>query len=118
MVFELFLTDGEMERICLESTNYARIKGDHNFTMNLDNYKAFIAIFLVTRYTEFPRQEKYWELEEEGHDFLVSSLMSQNELKERIKYLHLSDNNNLNMADRFAKVHPLLNSINEQCLLN
>ena len=106
-----------MERICLESTNYARIKGDHNFTMNLDNYKAFTAIFLVTRYTEFPRQEKYWELEEEGHDFLVSSLMSQNELKERVKYLHLSDNNNLNMADRFAKVCSLFNSINSTSVL-
>ena len=40
-MFKLFLTDEEMERICLKSTNYARLKGEHNFTIALDKLKAF-----------------------------------------------------------------------------
>ena len=80
-LFELFLTYEEMERTCLESTNYARLKGEYNFTMTLDKSKAFTAILLVSGYTELPRQEKYWERSEDGHNFLVSSMMSKNEFE-------------------------------------
>ena len=86
--------------------------------MALDKLKTFIAILLVSGYTKLPRQEMYWERRGDGHNLLVSSMMSKNELEECKKYLDLSDNNNLDMADRFAKVRPLLNSINQQCLLN
>ena len=34
------------------------------------------------------------------------------------KYLKLSDNSNLDMADWLAKVRPLFNSIDQQCLLS
>ena len=44
--------------------------------------------------------------------------MSTSEFEECKKYLHLSDNKNLDMADRFVKVHSLFNSINQQYLLN
>ena len=48
-----------MERICLESTHYPRVKGEHDFNMTLDKLKAFVAILLVSGYTELPRQEMY-----------------------------------------------------------
>ena len=82
MVFELFLTDGEMERICLESTNYACLNVEHNFAMTLDKLKAFIAILLVNRYNELPRQKMYWEHKESEHNLLFSSMMSKNEIEE------------------------------------
>ena len=107
-----------MEKISLESTNYASLKGEHNFTMNLDKLKAFIAILLVNRYAERPRQEIYWEQRKGGYNLLVSSKMSKNEFEECKKLLHVSDNNNLDMTDRFGKVRPLFNSINQECLLN
>ena len=102
-----------MERICLKSTNFIRLKGEHNFTMTQYKFKEFIAILLVSGYTELPRQEIYWERREEGHNFLVSSMMSKNKFEECKKYLHLSDNNNLDLTDRFAKVRRLFNSINQ-----
>ena len=54
-IFQLFLTDEEMERICLESTIYACLKDEHNFTTTLDKFKACVAILLVCGYTEFSR---------------------------------------------------------------
>ena len=86
--------------------------------MTLDKLKAFIAILLVSGYTELPRQEMYWEAREDGHNLLVSSMMSKNESEECKKYLYLSDNNNVDMTGRFAKVRALFNSVNQQCLLN
>ena len=117
-IFELFFTHDEMERICLESTSYARQKGNHVFTMTIDKFKSFLAILLLSGYNELPRQEMYWERQEDSHNSLVASLLSKNEFEDCKKYLHLCDNNDLDPADKFAKVRPLFNAINETCLAN
>ena len=59
VTFEFFLADEEIERICLESTNYARLKGEHNLNMNLDKLEGFIDILFVSSYTKLPRLEMY-----------------------------------------------------------
>ena len=58
-MLELFLTDDEMQWIYLESTNYARQKGNHVFTMATKKFKSFLAILLLREYNELPRQEMY-----------------------------------------------------------
>ena len=40
-------------------------------------------------------------------------MMTKIEFLECKKYLHLADNNALNSSDKFAKVRPLFNAINE-----
>ena len=45
-------------------------------------------------------------------------MMTKTEFLECKRYLHLPDNNALNRSDKFAKVQPLCNAINEQCILN
>ena len=50
-----------MERICVESTNYARLEDNHMFTITVEKLKAFVAILLVCGYAGLPRQEMYWE---------------------------------------------------------
>ena len=45
-------------------------------------------------------------------------MMTKIEFLECKQYLHLADNNALNSSDKFAKVQPLFNAINEQCILN
>ena len=111
-IFGFFLTGEEIEIISLKSTSYARLKGEHNVTITLDKLKAFIAILLVSRYTEPPKQEMCWERREDGHKLLLSSMMSKNKFEEYQTYLHLIDNNNLDLSDWSGEVPPLLNSIN------
>ena len=50
-----------MEGICVESTNYGRLKGNHMVTMTAEKLKAFLTILLVSGYAGLPRQENYWE---------------------------------------------------------
>ena len=45
-------------------------------------------------------------------------MMTKTEFLECKRYLHLANNNALNSSDKFAKVRPLINAINEQCILN
>ena len=42
-----------MESICVESTNYARLKGNHMFTMTVEKLKAFLTILLVSGYAYY-----------------------------------------------------------------
>ena len=66
-----------MERICIESTNYIRLKGNHMFTMTVEKLKAFLTILLVSRYAELPRQEMYLERREDCHNIVVSAMMTK-----------------------------------------
>ena len=88
------------------------------FTITLEKLKAFLTILLVSRYAGLPRQEMYWERREDCHKLVVSAMMTKIEFLECKRYLHLTDNNALNSSDKFAKVRPLLNAINKQCILN
>ena len=63
-LFEFFLTNTEMERICVESTNYDRLK-------------AFLVIILVNGYTRLPRQERYWEKREDYYNLVVSVMTTK-----------------------------------------
>ena len=78
--------------------------------------KAFIAILLVNGYLDLPRQPMYWEHNEDTHNAIVSSLLSRNRFDETMQDLHLADNSSLDKEDKFAKVRPLINKVNEQCL--
>ena len=60
----------------------------------------------------------HWERREDCHNLVVSAMMTKTEFLECKRYLHLADNNTLNSSDKSAKVRPLFNVINEQCILN
>ena len=107
-----------MQRICLESTNYARRKVNHVFTMTIEKFKSFLAILLLSGYNELPRQKMYWERQEDTHSALAPFLLSKNEFKDCKKYLHLCNNNAIDPSDKFAKVQPLFDAINKTCLIN
>ena len=109
-LFELFLRNTEMERICIESTNYNQLKGSHMFDMAVEKLKPFPRI---SGYAELPRQEMYRKRRKNHYNLVVSAIMTKMEFLESKQYLHLADNNALNSSDKFAKVRPLFNAINE-----
>ena len=115
-LFEKFFTDDIKKFICGESFRYAISKGNHSFTIHTNTLKAFIAILLACGYVDLPRQPMYWEHNEDTHNAIVSSLLSRNRFDEIMQDLHLADNSNLDKEDKFAKVRPLINKVNEQCL--
>ena len=117
-IFELFLTDDEMQWIYLKSINYARQKGNYVFTMTIEKFKSFLVILLLSGYNELPRQERYWGRQEDTHNTLAMSLLSKNEFEDCKKYLHLCDSNALDPWDKFAKVRPLFHAINKTCIIN
>ena len=115
-LFEKFFTDDIMKFICEESIRYAISKGNHSFTIDTNTLKAFIAIFWVSGYVDMPRRPTYWKHNEDTNTTTVSSLLSRNRFDEIMQNLHLAGNSNLDKEDKSAKVRPLINKLNDQCL--
>ena len=82
-----------MEKICIDSTNYVRLNGNHMFTK--EKLKAFLTIILVRGYTGLPRQQIYWERREDCYNLVLSVTMTKIGFLECKQYLHLPDNNDL-----------------------
>ena len=97
---------------------YAQNKGNHSYKLELHDLKALIAIFLIGGYVDLPRRPMFWECSADVHNDAVSSIIPRNRFDEIMKYLHLADNISLDPNDKFSKVRPLLDKLNEQCLPN
>ena len=78
-LLEIFLTNTEMEKTCIESTNYAHFKDNHKSAMTLEKLKAFLTILIVSGYAGLPRLEMYWQRVEDCHNLVVSAMMPKTE---------------------------------------
>ena len=117
-LFELFFTPQLMEYICKETNDYAALKGQQSFQIDVPDLKLFLSVLLVSGYVSLPRRPMYWECKEDVHNILVSSAMSRNRFTSIMQNIHFANNNTLDSNDKFAKVRPLTDSINSACLGN
>ena len=58
----------------------------------------------------------YWQPTDDVYNAAVSSIMTRNRFEEIMQNLHLANNDDLDKNDKFAKVRPLINLLNKQCL--
>ena len=75
--FKLFLTNTEMERVCVESANYVQLKGNQMFTITVEKLKACLVILLASGYAGLSRREMYLERREEYHNLVVLVMMTK-----------------------------------------
>lgn len=75
---------------------------------------TFIGIILLSGYVIVPRRRMYWQNEKDTYNELVSNAMSRDKFDFIFSNFHVCNNDALNKNDRFAKVRPLLNEINDR----
>nr|CAH7713440.1 unnamed protein product [Callosobruchus chinensis] len=97
-VFEKIFDDAVINHIVTQTNIYSTQKNDHQFFVSSPDIKLFITILLLTGYHELPRQRLYWSLEEDTSVSFVSNAMSRNRFEDIKRYLHLADNNNLDVS--------------------
>ena len=113
---EEFLTNEILSHICQETIRYAKSKGRKNFTIDLRSLKGFICIPLINGYNALPQRAMYWQRTDDVYNGAVSSIMTRNRFDEIMQNLYLENNDDLDKNDKFAKVRPLINLLNKQCL--
>ena len=84
-----------------ETLRYAKIKDDHSFTVEEVEMRAFLAILFIAEYNDLPRRRMYWgKKQDDVINLAVSNAMRRTRFETIMRYLHLSDNENLAQNDK------------------
>ena len=94
------------ELLFSETSKYASQKENHTLDLKKQKLRSFIAVVILRGYIDLPRLSMYWEMTEDIHNSIVTSLFTRSRFSEVVKNLHLADNDNFHNSERFAKVHP------------
>lgn len=111
--FEYFIDDDVIELLVVHTNQYA---AKHNILGNCSTQemKVFIAILLLSGYVTLPRKIMYWQVNSDSHNALVSEAMSRDRFQYIMSNIHACNNDRLDPTDRFAKIRPLLDMVNER----
>lgn len=116
-MFQLFFDDEVCTFIKDMTELYAQQdKGDHTFSVTIEEIRCFLAILLLSGYINVPRWRMLWETNSETYNNMVANAMRRNRFEQIKRYCHCSDNQNLQAGDKFAKVRPLMAMLNEKYL--
>lgn len=113
--FKLFVDEEVMQTIVDFSMKYALIeKNNAGFIMNLDDLEVFFGILILSGYHTLPQVHMYWSTDADKGVQIVKDSMSRNKFYSIKENLHLSDNNKLDKTDKFAKLTPVFDLINQK----
>lgn len=77
---------------------------------------VFIAILLMSGYVDVPRKHMYWQSNLDSHNALIAGAISRDRFQFIMSNIHVFNNDALDKTDRFAKIRPLLNFLNQRFL--
>ena len=114
-IYKLFF-DQQVEQLIIDHTlKYAReVHNDHEFDFQKEDLWKFLLIIMISSYNERPSYRLYWSKEEDVACPLISKLMPRHRYELIKRYIHVCDNNQLDMADRWTKLRPLVKIVNEK----
>lgn len=115
-LFEKFFDDDVIDYIVSHTKLYAKQKGNHSFDVTSEEMRVFIGILILSGYVAVPRRRMFWENNDDTKNIAVSNAMRRNRFEEIMKYLHFSDNNELDKEDKYTKLRNIMSMINERCL--
>ncbi len=115
---ELFETFFDKELIGLMKDESVRYAGQKNATVTFDENDMYrlITILLISGYCQLPRRRMYWELANDVHNEIVASIKRRNRFEELMRYFHLANNDELDSSDKFAKLRPFFDMLNDKFL--
>lgn len=114
--FEQFFSEDIVQLMVNESILYAKFRGNHQFTVDGKDIRAFLAVLILSGYVTLPRRRMYWEQAADCRNSLAAGFMTRDRFDEIMRYFHLADNNRLDKDDKFAKLRPLFNILNQSFL--
>lgn len=114
-IYELFYDD-EVQDFLVEQAHLYGIEKNHSFQLSKTDLGAFIGVLVLSGYHSLPQTEMYFTRDEDICVPLISKSISRARFREIKQNLHLCDNNNLDKANKFAKVRPFLDMLNRKYL--
>ncbi|XP_065320355.1 piggyBac transposable element-derived protein 3-like [Gordionus sp. m RMFG-2023] len=85
-----------------------------NICITIQDIQRFIGILLFTGYHSLPQERMYWSNDSDISIPIIRDTMTQLQFR-NLKYnIHLADNTKIDIHDRFYKVRPYINILNNK----
>lgn len=111
----MFIDDDIIHHIANCSNNYAiQDCNDTSFSTDEHEIRKFIGILILTGYNTRPMIEHYWSSNPTLGCSLVRNTMPRDRFRRIKKYFHVCNNRELDQNDKFSKVTPFNNMLNER----
>lgn len=113
---ELFLQyfdDEIMDMLLKHSNTYANQK-NISVQITRQHLYRFIGIHILSGYHTVPHIQHYWSSQPTLGVPIVKQSMSRQMFQKIKSVFHMMDNNEMDVSDRFAKVRPLLDALNQK----
>lgn len=102
--------------LATETNRYAAQKGGNFLEVTTGEIRCFIGILLISGYIDLPRYTMFWEEATDVNNELVSTAMRRNRFKDIKRFFHCANNEQLDQQDKFSKIRPLFNYLNDKYL--
>ena len=114
-IYKLYF-DEEIEQIFIKLTEkYAREhKNDPTFVLSRDELWDFIVMITISCYNTRPQFSMYWSTDDDTSCPLIRSLMARNKFTKIKSCIHVCDNDDLDLNDKWSKLRPLINAVNDK----
>lgn len=111
-LFSLFFDDQVVNMIVNYSNEYAT-QSNSELALKPFELQRFIGILFLTGYHVLPHWKMYWGQDHNGLP-IVKQAFPRSRFYSIKRYIHLSDNNNLDKNDKFSKIRPVYDVANEK----
>ncbi|CAK1591406.1 unnamed protein product [Parnassius mnemosyne] len=95
------------------SRRYAVFEGKH-FDVTKEEIRLVLAILLLSGYNVQARNRMYWDTGIDTYHPGVANAISRSRFEQILRFMHVSDNAALDVQDKFTKVRPLWEKLNEK----
>ena len=112
-LFSLFFDDQMIDMIRSESKRYAE-QNQHNFQVSRSEMQVFLGILLVTGYSQASQEKMYWSKQKDCRNEAITKAMSRDRFMDIKRYLHFVNNEEGDTADKFYKIRPVIDFLNEK----
>lgn len=115
-IFFMYFDNEVLNLILMFSEKYAKDNNRHDFVLDRSDLLKFIGLLIFTGYHKLPQTQLYWSRDEDKGLEIVKNCMSRNRFYNIKRNIHLSDNSQLEKNDKFCKLRPLFDIINQKNL--
>lgn len=113
--FEQLFSDKITVLLTNYTNNYINQKNKIG-NITCEEMKCFIGILLFSGYVVVPRRYMYWENAADCGNPIVYNALSRDRFTFIMSHIHCCDNTNLPSNDKYAKLRPLFDALNENFL--
>lgn len=117
-LFELFIDEDIIDHFVRESNRYATFINCGNPDITANEVKCFIGILILSGYNVLPNRRLYWDSHGDTKNELVGNAMRRNRFEQILRFLHCSDNTQMDPRNKMWKIQPLVDKVKKKCSEN